>query len=279
VKKFVKFSKVPLLIAVLWVLSLLLVAPLLVAPGQAQGIPKSPFDWIVAKKLTVQQGGAEFQSDVTMTQDLAVTGDVTANDVTASGDFALTGDITANDITASGNLTLTGNIANRSLFLRYQDIAAAPDIYAEAGVVSTTTSITTSILGIETPRNAVVTWQTVTTATAGNITVAGVDARGSSTTELIAVGAVSGTQTLTGVVPWASVTSFTLPSRTEAVTLTVKGGQKFGLPVIPPAAADVYHVTVNETPQAAPTVNTTYGTFDPVSTPAADVDYNVWMKQ
>jgi hypothetical protein len=119
----------------------------------------------------------------------------------------------------------------------------------------------------------------VTTATAGNITVAGIDARGTSTTELVAVGAVSGTQTLAGVVPWASITSLALPARTEAVTLTVVGGQLFGLPLIPNAAGDLYHLTVNETPQAAPTVNTTYGTFNPVSTPAADVDYNMWVKQ
>jgi hypothetical protein len=119
----------------------------------------------------------------------------------------------------------------------------------------------------------------VITTTAGNITVAGIDARGNSASELVAVSAVSGTQTLSGVVPWQSITSFTLPTRTEAITITVTGGQKFGLPIIPEAAGDVYHVTVNATPQAAPTVNATYGTFDPVSTPAANVDYNVWMKQ
>lgn len=190
------------------------------------------------------------------------------------GGATLTGDL---DLT--GDTTFTGNLTGRSLYLRYQDVAAAPSIRAAAGVVSTTTSITTSILGIETPRNVVLTWQTITTATAGNVTVAGVDARGASATELIAVGAVSGTQTLTGVVPWQSVTSLALPTRTEAVTLTVAGGQKLGLPLVPQAAGDLYHLTVNETPQAAPTVNTTYGTFDPVSTPAADVDYNVWIKQ
>lgn len=61
--------------------------------------------------------------------------------------------------------------------------------------------------------------------------------------------------------------------------MTVTGGQKFGLPYLPEVAGDVYHVTVNLTPQAAPTVNTANGTFDPVSTPAAAVDYNVWVKQ
>lgn len=203
-------------------------------------------------------------SDANVTDDLAVT-----DDASVGGDLAVTG-----DVTLSGEF----DISNRANFWRYQDVAAAPSVRAAAGVVSATTSITTSWLGIAVPRNLVVTWQTVTTATAGNITVAGVDARGVSTSELIAVGAVSGTQTLTGAMPWASVTSFTLPTRTEAVTLTVAGGQKFGMPLIPDAAADVYHLTVNLTPQAAPTVNTTYGTFDPVSTPAANVDYDVWVK-
>lgn len=179
-----------------------------------------------------------------------------------------------------GSLVIpNGSLANRSLFLRYQDVAAAPTIRTGAGVVSTTTSITTSILGIDTPRNVVISWQTVTTATTGTITVSGVDARGSSTTDLISVGAVSGTQTLVGVVPWVSITSFALPVRTEAVTLTVTGGQRFGLPIIPAAAGNLYHLTVNATPQTAPTVNATVGTFDPVSTPAANVDYNVWIKQ
>lgn len=170
-------------------------------------------------------------------------------------------------------------VANQSLVLRYQDVAAAPSIRAQATVLATVSALTTNILGIETPRNLNLTYTTATTATAGNITVAGVDARGNSTTELIAVSAVSGTQTLAGVVPWVSITSITLPTRTENVTLTVAGGQKFGLPLLPSAAGDLYHLTVNATPQTAPTVNTTYGTFDPVSTPAANVDYNVWIKQ
>jgi hypothetical protein len=212
--------------------------------------------WILPSRLTVR-GLSTFENAATFQGDVSVAGDQT-----------ITGDV-----------TLSGNIANRSLFLRYQDVAAAPDIYAEAGVVSATTSITTSILGIETPRNAVVIWTTETTSTAGNITVAGIDARGNSTSELIAVGAVSGTQTLAGVAPWQKISSLALPTRTEAVTLTVKGGQRFGLPLLPAAAGDVYHLTVNATPQAAPTVNATYGTFDPVSTPAANVDYNVWVKQ
>ena len=186
---------------------------------------------------------------------------------------------TYDDLVINDDLTVDGNITERSLYLRYQDVAAAPSIRAQATVVATVQALTTNILGIDTPRNLQLTYTTATTATAGNITVAGIDARGLAATELIAVSAVSGTQTLTGVVPWQSITSITLPARSENVTLTAAGGQRFGLPIVPKAVGDVYHVTVNKTPQAAPTVNATYGTFDPVSTPAADVDYNVWMKQ
>lgn len=211
------------------------------------------------------QGVQRFQTVIT--QRLTVTNSATIQDATLT-DAILT------DATITG-----GSFVGRSVFLRYQDVAAAPAIRAEATTVATVVALSSEILGIETPRNVVLTYVTATTATVGSVTVVGIDARGLAASELIAVAAISGSQTLTGVVPWQSITSFTLPTRTEDVTLTVAGGQLFGLPIVPAAAADLYHLTVNETPQAAPTVDTTYGTFNPVSTPAADVDYNVWMKQ
>jgi hypothetical protein len=182
------------------------------------------------------------------------------------------------DLTLGGDLTGVDHFVGRSTFIRIQDADAAPSIRAAATVVATVSAVTEEILGIQYPRNLSITYVTVTTATVGSITVVGVDARGVAATELVAVAAISGSQTLTGVVPWQSVTSLTLPTRAEDVTLTVAGGQLFGLPYVPAAAADVYHVTVNKTP-AVPTVDTTYGTFNPVSTPAANVDYDVLMKQ
>jgi hypothetical protein len=182
------------------------------------------------------------------------------------------------DMTLAGDLTGVDHFIGRSTFIRIQDADAAPSIRAAATVVATVSAVTEEILGIQYPRNLSITYVTVTTATAGSITVVGVDARGLAATELIAVAAISGSQTLTGVVPWQSVTSLTLPTRAEDVTLTVAGGKLFGLPYVPAAAADVYHLTVNKTP-AVPTVDTTYGTFDPVATPAANVDYDVLMKQ
>jgi hypothetical protein len=189
--------------------------------------------------------------------------------------------ILAQYITVSGNSNLQGYLPNRSQFLRYQDVAAAPAIFAAATAIPTIQALTPGeLLGIETPRNLKITWTTTTTATAGNITVTGIDARGNSAMDIIAVAAVSGTQTLVGNVAFVSISAVDLYStRAETATITIVGGQKFGLPKIPLAAGDVYLLTVNATPQAAPTVSTTYGTFDPVSTPAASVDYNVWLKQ
>lgn len=51
----------------LFLILLVVLAVLVVAPALAQGPPQSPFDWIVAKKLTVTTGGTEFQSDVDVT--------------------------------------------------------------------------------------------------------------------------------------------------------------------------------------------------------------------
>lgn len=190
-----------------------------------------------------------------------------------------TEDLVVNDdVTLSGDLAGVDHFVGRSTFIRIQDADAAPSIRAAATVLATVSAVSSNLLGIEYPRNLSITYATATTATVGNITVVGVDARGLAATELIAVTAISGSQTVVGVVPWQSVTSLTLPTRAEDVTLTVAGGQLFGLPYVPVDAADVYHLTVNKTP-AVPTVDTTYGTFNPVSTPAAAVDYNVLMKQ
>jgi hypothetical protein len=179
------------------------------------------------------------------------------------------------------------SLSNQSLFLRYQDVAAAPSIVAETGYLTTTAAITSGeFLGVETPRNLQITYISTSgvggppiTTTAGSLVVTGVDARGNSTTETLSALAISGTQSITGNIAWKSVTTITLPTRTESLSVTVTGGQKFGLPLLPGAVSDLYHLTVAGTPQTAPTVSTTYGTFDPVSTPAANIDYNVWVKQ
>ena len=228
---------------------LLLVLSMVILTGFAyQGIQRIATLYVQTLRVT---NSGEFQGTNTFTGPSTFTGAVTANSVTLVG---------------------------RSTFIRIQDADAAPSVRAAATVIATVSAVSSEILGIEYPRNLSITYLTATTATVGNITVVGIDARGLAATELIAVAAISGSQTLVGAAPWKSVTSLTLPTRAEDVTLTVAGGQLFGLPYVPASAADVYHVTVNKTP-AVPTVDTTYGTFNPVSTPAANVDYNVWMKQ
>lgn len=242
-----------------WPLALLLVILLAGFAPVAQGIQR--FNTILTRVLTVQNS-AEFQGPVT-----AAAG-ISADDLTLSDDLAVTGDA-----------TLSGNLPGRSLALRYQDVNAALTVYAAAEVVSTTTSITTSLLGIDYPRNLVITLSSAAQRAAGNITVTGVDARGAAATEIFAMTAITDAEVLTGNVPWVSISSIAIPTQTNPFTLTVTGGQKFGLPHLPQAAGDVYHLTVNATPQAAPTVNATYGTVDPVSTPAANVDYTILMRQ
>lgn len=78
---------------------------LLAMPTFAQGIPKSFFDWVVTKKLTVTTGGADFQSSVTM-DDVTLSGDLSINDLEVTG----TSDLQGNVSSSSGVLTVTDNI-------------------------------------------------------------------------------------------------------------------------------------------------------------------------
>lgn len=243
----------------LWPLALLLVILLAGFAPVEQGIQR--FNTIISRVLTVQTR-AEFQGPATFAAGIS------ADDLTLSDDLTVTGDA-----------TLSGNLPGRALALRYQDVNAALTVYAEAAVATTTTTITTSLLGIDYPRNLVITLASDAQRSAGNIVVSGVDARGSAATEIFAMTAITDPETLTGNVPWVNISSIAIPTQTNPFTLTVAGGQKFGLPHLPQAAGDVYHLTVNATPQAAPTVNATYGTVDPVSTPAANVDYTILMRQ
>jgi hypothetical protein len=85
------------------ILMLLFVVPMVQAQG---GIPKQFLEWAVIKKLTVQTGGATFQSDVTLSG--------SSTDLTVGGDATVTGDLTAGTLTGSGTITaadlvVTGN--------------------------------------------------------------------------------------------------------------------------------------------------------------------------
>ena len=75
---------------------------LVVTPAAAQGVQQR-FNWIVARRVTVQTGGVQV-----LAGDVAVVAGVTAADVTASDDIAASDDITAtDDLIAGGNVIYT----------------------------------------------------------------------------------------------------------------------------------------------------------------------------
>lgn len=244
-------------LAVLVTLVLALLTGLALPAMAETGISKQSAEWLVAKLLTVQ-GNTDLKGDLTV-----------------GGDTAMTGDVSAND------LTLSGNITSRALVLRLQDVAddTATNVLAATAVATTTHSITTAITNPDYPRNVVVTLSSTAQRTAGNITLTGVDARGTATTELLAMTAITVSQTLTGNVPWASITSVAIPTQTRAFTISVGLGEKFGLPLIPVASGDVFKVTKTNVHTTAFTVNTTYGTVGMTADVSANDDFGIWVKQ
>lgn len=276
---------------VLMVVALVVVA--LALMGAALG--RDRFDWVITKRLTVRAGGADFLSAVDMNAQVVENIGATGTDFDENGGLTLAEDLDAvdgnfsddlvvsDDALVGGDLTVSGNMINRALAIRYQDVLNddTDNVYSAAAVAGATTVVSTSITGPDYPRNIVLTYQTATTATALSVTVAGVDARGGSTSEAIAVAAAgAGTQTLTGNVPWASITSFTWSvTRSESVTFSVGLGEKLGLPLVPVAAGDVFFVAENNAAITAYTVNTTYGTVLPTADIVANDDFTIWVKQ
>jgi len=176
-------------------------------------------------------------------------------------------------------LTVTHEIVGRSEQIRFQDAAAT----STTNVISTSfvageTSITgSSLTQLDYPRNLVLAVTATTTPTAGTITLIGVGANGESTSEGLTLGAISGTQTITGSMPWASLSSIAIPEQTITLTVKAGGGIKFGLPFKPRSDA-VYKVTLNNTAITTYTLDTTYGTVAPGAVSAND-DLTVWVKQ
>lgn len=256
-------------LAILATLVLALLAGLTLPALAETGISKQSAEWLIAKLLTVT-GDTDLQGDLNVDEDVTIAGALAV-----TGNVAGTGDISAND------LTLSGNIASRALVLRLQDVAddTATNVLAATAVATTTHSITTAITNPDYPRNVVVTLSSTAQRTAGNITLTGVDARGTATTELLAMTAITVSQTLTGNVPWASITSVAIPTQTRAFTISVGLGEKFGLPLIPVASGDVFKVTKTNVHTTAFTVNTTYGTVGMTADVSANDDFGIWVKQ
>ena len=176
-------------------------------------------------------------------------------------------------------LTVTNEIVGRAMQVRIQDAAAASttNVISTSFVAGETSITSSSLTQMDYARNLVLAVTATTTPTAGTITIVGTGANGESTYEGLAFSAISGTQTITGSMPWANVSSIAIP--VQSITLTVKagGGLKFGMPFKPRASA-AYKVTLNNTNITTYTLDTTYGTVA-LSALSANDDLTVWLKQ
>lgn len=172
------------------------------------------------------------------------------------------------------------SLGSRAVYMRLQDVKddTGGNVY-NAGVVSATTTITTGITSPDYPRNLQLSYQTTTTATAGSLTVFGVDARGNSTSEVLAITAISGTQTITGSTPFATISKFTLPIRTHAVTFTVSVGAGMGIGQAPIVTGTVFLVTVNNAVTTSYTVNITKGLVTLSNGLSANDDFTIGYRQ
>jgi hypothetical protein len=238
-----------------WVL--LLVVSMLWLLGAADPQGKTSFNWVVTKKLSV------------------------TNDSSYGGLATFSDDVTFNDpINVNDTLTIT----NRALWVRLQDAKtsgqATGNVLAETAYISTQLSISsTALTQTDYPRNLMVALTSEgITATAGPITVTGVDLLGRSATEYFSMGAISGTQYLTGSVAWTTIQTLTFPTRASSLSVTLSLGQKLGLPLLPRATSDVYLVRKNNAVLASYTVSTTYGTVD-VGAISANDDFTFGVKQ
>lgn len=101
-----KQSKWGLAVAVLALVAL--VAVFAAASPAETAQQRQRFDWVIARQLTVLEGGIEMFSDLELAGDLAVD-----HDVAAGGDVAVTGAVTAGTVTAA-DLTATDDMAANS---------------------------------------------------------------------------------------------------------------------------------------------------------------------
>jgi len=106
--------------------------------------------------------------------------------------------------------------------------AAVGNATVHAAITLTTSqqTITTGITNPDVPRTITITGNQA--GEAGNVVIAGTDAAGTSITDTIAL---SGTSTVEGVRAFKTVTSITVPAKTnEGDTVSVGWGKKLGLP-------------------------------------------------
>ena len=95
---------------------------LVVTPAAAQGV-QARFNWLLAKRITVETGGIQVTAG-----DVVVTAGVTAADVTASDDI-----VASDDITITDDLTVGG------------DVIITPPVRASLSATQTLTPITSNV--------------------------------------------------------------------------------------------------------------------------------------
>ena len=169
---------------------------------------------------------------------------------------------------------------------RSKPASGTMDIFMDTLVASTTAihaaiigtgaelEVTTAITNPDVVRNSSITTTNVTSPS-GNVTITGVDAKGNSTTEDIAISAGS---TAYGSKAFATVSKITIPAGVTADdTVAIGISDKLGLSNIIYASCDVYKVKKNNADTAIGTVNTTYDTVDCANITGGD-DFTIWYK-
>ena len=162
----------------------------------------------------------------------------------------------------------------------FQDVRVASVDYVHTGIVGNG-AIQIIIVGIENPdvaRNASITVTNIDTPT-GDITVAGVNAKGVATTEAISI--IPG-GTAYGNVAWATIASITLPAGVSALD-TVKVGisDKIGLGVTILLEANIVKKkvgNVDKSSEISGNVDLTYDTIDCAVISGHD-DITIWTKE
>lgn len=110
-------------LAMVVVLLLVLLVALGAAATNAQST-RERFGWAIMDKLTVREGGATFNSNVTMNDDLSLGGDLDVDDLTVDGYIQGDGIYVANtsgDTLITGTLGVSGTVTYGSYAAAWSD--------------------------------------------------------------------------------------------------------------------------------------------------------------
>ena len=162
----------------------------------------------------------------------------------------------------------------------FQDVRIASIDYIHAGIAGNGAIqiITTEIKNPDVARNASITVTNIDTPS-GDITIAGINAKGVAATEAITI--IPG-NTAYGNVAWATITSITLPAGVSALD-TVKVGisDKLGLSVTIVSESNIIKKKVgndDKSSEISGNVDLTYDTIDCAVISGQD-DINIWTKE